>query len=118
MRSADFVHDPLARGCSRYVVAARYELAPTHCPWWTELNGSALAEGALDAKVAAVGGAGRSLAQGTTAVSSPPHGGAADLPPFSWSAFPALRHDGMPDVWNFPWYDFANDFAREDVAWV
>ena len=33
MRAADYTREPFARNCSRYVVAARYELAPDHCPW-------------------------------------------------------------------------------------
>merc|ERR1719321_2430937 len=91
MRAADYTREPFARNCSRYVVAARYELAPEHCPWWSPISGADLAEGAVGA--------------GTTAVSGPPHGGA--VPIFRWARFPEIAHELQPDAFDFDWETFA-----------
>ena len=35
------------------------------------------------------------------AINGPTTGGADNLPPFSWAAFPNTPHVGLPEVYNF-----------------
>lgn len=48
-------------------------------------------------------------------ISSPPYGD--DLPPFQWSKadFNTTRHDGIPDLWNFPWYVLKNEDPEDTL---
>jgi len=104
MRYANY-SDPIAENCSRYVIAARYELAPEHCVWWTQLHGTDLAEGALDAKVAHLKSSG-GIMEGSVAISSPPTDG---VPVFEWSRFfPGVAHEGQPDRFDFAWQRFGS----------
>lgn len=101
MRYNNWKHDLYSLGDPAQQILSRYDQRPVGCPF-----GDAKMFGGLDSKAVR-------LTEGVTrlsfhAIASPPNEHNPTFN-FSGSAWPETFHEGLPDVWDFPWQQFPAD---------